>query len=158
MVSIVRTIQVLVKKRIIYTLIQAKRTRNINKKSEGEAVLTREALILFVQDYIADAEDRHKQNFNNIGNANIIPTIKNGLVLLAMRYLPKHVVTNVGSNKVQPKYIKSFCGLHQQCNAYTIELSRRMRACRSSYVDYFYPYYVFEFFSAASIPFKASAT
>ena len=55
--------------------------------------------------------------------------------------LPKHVVTNVGSSKLIPKYIGPFRVLHRQGNAYTIKLPRRMRTRPTFYVGRLRPYH-----------------
>ena len=50
-------------------------------------------------------------------------------------------MTNVGSNKLLPKFIDSFCVLRRQGNACTIELLRKVRTHPTFYVGRLRPYY-----------------
>ena len=50
------------------------------------------------------------------------------LVLISTVNLPRQIVTNVGSNKLLPKFIGPFRVLRRLGNAYTIELPRKMHA------------------------------
>lgn len=97
-------------------------------------------MVRFVQDSIAHTVDRQKRNADKNGRANILSFKVNDLVLLSTVNLPKHVVTNVGSNKLLPKYIGPFRVLRRQGNAYTIELPRRMRTHPTFYVGRLRPY------------------
>ena len=126
------------------THISAVRTgRTVNKnivKSADDFLLTREAVVRFIQDSIANAVDRQKRNADKNGRANVLSFKVNDLVVLSTVNLPKHVVTNVGSNKLLPKYIGPFRVLHRQGNAYTIELPRRMRTHPTFHVGRLRPY------------------
>ena len=61
--------------------------------------------------------------------------------VLSIVNLPKHVVTNVGSSKLLPKYIGPFRLLSRKGNVYTIELPRRMRSHPTFYVGLLCPYH-----------------
>ena len=87
-----------------------------------------------MQDSIANAVDRQKRNADGHGRANFLLFNVGDLVLLSTVNLPKHVVTNVGDSKLLPKYIEPFRVLHRKCNAYTIELPRRMSTHPTFYV------------------------
>uniref|UniRef100_M4BFF8 Tf2-1-like SH3-like domain-containing protein n=1 Tax=Hyaloperonospora arabidopsidis (strain Emoy2) TaxID=559515 RepID=M4BFF8_HYAAE len=61
--------------------------------------------------------------------------------LLSTANPPRHVLTNVGSSKLLPKYIGPFRALRRQGNAYTIEPPRRMRTHPTFYVGRLCPYF-----------------
>ena len=66
--------------------IYAGRTRRIGHKNTSSAerfLLSREAVILFVQDSIIYAVDRQKRNANKNGRANTLSFIEGNLVLLS---------------------------------------------------------------------------
>uniref|UniRef100_A0AAV1TG27 Tf2-1-like SH3-like domain-containing protein n=1 Tax=Peronospora matthiolae TaxID=2874970 RepID=A0AAV1TG27_9STRA len=87
---------------------------SVNKGESAEKfLLTREAVVRFVQDSIADAVDKQKRNAVD---------------------LLKHAVTNVGSSKLLPKCIGPFRLLCRTGNAYKIELPQRMRTHPTFYV------------------------
>ena len=123
-----------------------------------EFLLTRESVVRFVQDSIANAVDRQKRNADKHGRANDLSFKVNDLVLLSTVNLPKRVVTNVGSNKLLPKFIGPFRVLHRRGNAYTIELPRKMRTHPTFYVGRLRPYHQFAVSSAdeSDHPFQES--
>ena len=101
-------------------------------------------MVRFVQDSIAHAVDRQKRNADKNGRANVLSFIEGDLVLLSTANLPRHVVTNLGSSLLLPKYIGPFRVLHRQGNAYTIELLRMMRTHPTFYVGRLRPYCQYE--------------
>uniref|UniRef100_A0AAV1TC80 Tf2-1-like SH3-like domain-containing protein n=1 Tax=Peronospora matthiolae TaxID=2874970 RepID=A0AAV1TC80_9STRA len=111
----------------VLSAVHMKRTAVDKDGSAEEFLLTREAVVRFVQDSIADALDRQKRNADKHGRANVLSFDKGDLVLLSTINLPKHAVTNVVSSKLLPRYIVSFRVLRLMGNAYTIELPRKMR-------------------------------
>ena len=114
--------------------VPTKRTERHNNESAKNFLLTREAVVRFVQDSIANATDRQNQNAVKNGRANVLSFKINDLVLLYTVNLPKHAVTRVGSIKLLPKYIGPFRVFHCKGNAYTIELPRRMQTHPTFYV------------------------
>ena len=120
--------------------VRASRTDTNRDESVEEFLLTREAVVRFVQDSIANAVDRQKRNADKNGRANTLSFKINDLVLLSTVNLPRHAVTNVGSSKLLPRYIGPFRVLHRQGSAYTIELPRRMRTHPTFYVGRLRPY------------------
>uniref|UniRef100_A0AAV1URY1 Uncharacterized protein n=1 Tax=Peronospora matthiolae TaxID=2874970 RepID=A0AAV1URY1_9STRA len=110
-------------------------------ESADEFVLARETVVRYVQDIIAEAVDNQKQNADKNGRANTLLFSKGDLVLLSTVNVPKHVVTNLGSSKLLPKYIGQFRVLHRLGNAYTIELPRKMRTHPTFYVGRLKPYH-----------------
>ena len=80
-----------------------------NKGDEAEGfLLAREAVVRFVQDYIANVVDRHKWNADKHVRQNVLLLNVGDLVLLSTVNLPKHLVTNVGTSLLLPKYIGTF--------------------------------------------------
>uniref|UniRef100_A0AAV1VDZ1 Tf2-1-like SH3-like domain-containing protein n=1 Tax=Peronospora matthiolae TaxID=2874970 RepID=A0AAV1VDZ1_9STRA len=108
----------------VLSAVHTKSTAVDKDESAEEFLLTREAVVRFVQDSIADALDRQKRNADKHGRANVLSFDEGDLVLLSTVNLPKHAVTNVGSSKLLPKYIGPFRVLRRMGNAYMIELPR----------------------------------
>uniref|UniRef100_A0AAV1UVA3 Tf2-1-like SH3-like domain-containing protein n=1 Tax=Peronospora matthiolae TaxID=2874970 RepID=A0AAV1UVA3_9STRA len=128
----------------VLSAVHTKRTA-VDKDESAEAfLLTREAVVLFVQYSIVDALDRQKRNADKHGRANVLSFDEGDLILLYAVNPPKHAVTNVGSSKVLPKYIGPFRVLRRMDNAYTNELPRKMRAHPMFYVGRLRPYYQYE--------------
>uniref|UniRef100_A0AAV1VJP6 Tf2-1-like SH3-like domain-containing protein n=1 Tax=Peronospora matthiolae TaxID=2874970 RepID=A0AAV1VJP6_9STRA len=113
-------------------------------ESAEEFLLTLEAVVRFVQDSIADALDRQKINADKRGKANVLSFNEEDLAILSTVNLPKHAVTNVGSNKLLPRYIGPFRVLRCMGNAYTIDLLRKMHTHPTFYVGRLLPYYQYE--------------
>ena len=128
--------------------VRTGRTVSNKRESAETSLLEREAVVRFVQDSIAKAVDKQKQNADKHGRANVLLFNVGDLVLLSTVNLPKHVVTNVGTSKLLPKYIGPFRIIHRKGNAYTIELPRRMRTHPTFYVGRLRPYYQYEASSA----------
>ena len=73
-------------------------------------MLAREAVVRFVQDFIAHALDRQKRNADKNGRANVLSFKVNDLVLLSTINLPRHAVTCVGSsNNCRNKLVCFVC-------------------------------------------------
>ena len=117
-----------------------------DSESVDEFILARKMVVRFVQDSIAEEVDRQKKNADKNGRANVLSFNEGDLFLLSTVNLPRHIVTNVGSNKLQPKFIGPFCVLRCIGNAYTIELPRNMRTHPTFYVVRLRPYHKYEFF------------
>ena len=124
--------------------VRTRRTERQNNESAENFLLTREAVVRFVQDSIANAVDRQKRNADKNGRANVLSFNVNDLVLLSTVNLPGHAVTSVGSSKLLPKYIGPFRVLHRKGNAYTIELPRKMQTHPTFYVGRLRPYCQYE--------------
>ena len=93
-----------------------------------------------------------KRNADKNGRANVLLFNEDDLVLLSTVNLPRHVVTNVGSDKLLPKFIGPFRVLHRRGNAYTIELPRKMRTHPMFYVGRYRPYHEFGVCSGEEFP------
>uniref|UniRef100_A0AAV1VDL2 Uncharacterized protein n=1 Tax=Peronospora matthiolae TaxID=2874970 RepID=A0AAV1VDL2_9STRA len=102
----------------VLSAVHTKRTAVDKDESAEEFLLTREAVVRFVQDSIADALDSQKRNADNHGRAKFLSFEEEDLVLLSTVNLPKHAVTNVNSSKLLPKFIGPFRMLRQTGNAH----------------------------------------
>uniref|UniRef100_A0AAV1T1M5 Uncharacterized protein n=1 Tax=Peronospora matthiolae TaxID=2874970 RepID=A0AAV1T1M5_9STRA len=129
----------LTEEKIDVAAVRSQRTEA--NESSDEFILARETVVRFVQDSIAEAVDKHKQNADKNGRANTLLFNKGDLVLLSTVNLPKHVVTNLGSSLLLPKYIGPFRVLHRLGNAYTIELPRKMGTYPTFYIGRLKPYH-----------------
>uniref|UniRef100_A0AAV1V728 Tf2-1-like SH3-like domain-containing protein n=1 Tax=Peronospora matthiolae TaxID=2874970 RepID=A0AAV1V728_9STRA len=125
----------------VFSAVHTKRTAVDKDESAEEFLLTREAVVRFVRDSIADALDKQKRNADEHGRANVFTYIKGDLVLLTTVNLPKHAVENVGSSILLPNYIGPFLVLRRMGNAYTIELLCMMRTHPLFYVGRLRPNY-----------------
>ena len=105
-----------------------------------------------MQDSIAEAVDRQKKNADKNERANILSFNGGDLVLLSTVNLRQHIVTNVGSNKLLPKFIGPFRVLRRIGNAYTIKLPRKMRAHPTFYFGRLRPYHQYGTSSGEEIP------
>ena len=89
--------------------MRSKRTKVKDSESADEFILAREAVVRFVQDSIAEAVDRLKRKTQTrMEGQTFFYSMKVDLVLLSMVNLPRHIVTNMGSNKLLPKFIGPF--------------------------------------------------
>uniref|UniRef100_A0AAV1TXS6 Uncharacterized protein n=1 Tax=Peronospora matthiolae TaxID=2874970 RepID=A0AAV1TXS6_9STRA len=128
----------------VLSAVHTKSTTVDKDESAEEFLLTRKAVVRFVQDSIADALDRQKKNADKHGRANFLSFDIGDLVLLSTVNLPKRTVTNVCSSKLLPRYIGPFRVLRRMSNAYTIELPLKMRTHPTFYVGRLRPYYQYE--------------
>uniref|UniRef100_A0AAV1V6C9 Tf2-1-like SH3-like domain-containing protein n=1 Tax=Peronospora matthiolae TaxID=2874970 RepID=A0AAV1V6C9_9STRA len=128
----------------VLSAVHSKRTAVDKDESAEEFLLTREAVVRFVQDSIADAIYKQKRNADKHGKVNVLSFDKGDLVLLSTVNLPQHAVKEVDSSKLLPKYIGPFRVLRRMGNAYTIELPRRMRMHPIFYVGRLRLYYQYE--------------
>uniref|UniRef100_A0AAV1U3T8 Tf2-1-like SH3-like domain-containing protein n=1 Tax=Peronospora matthiolae TaxID=2874970 RepID=A0AAV1U3T8_9STRA len=128
----------------VLSAVHTKRTAVDRYKLATEFLLTREAVVRFVQDSIADALDKKKRNADKHGRASVFSFNEGDLVLLSAVNPPKHAVANVSSSKTLPKCIGPFRVLRRMGNAYTIELPRKMRTHPTFYFGHLRPYYQYE--------------
>ena len=92
-----------------------------------------------MQEFISHAVDPQKRKADKNERANVLVFIEGDIVVLSTVNLPRHVVIKVGSSKLLPKYIGLFRVLRRQRNAYTIELSRRIRTHPTFFVGRLLP-------------------
>lgn len=122
---------------------RSQRTDAIHESAD-DFLLTRQAVVRFVQDSIAHAVDRQKQQADKSGRGNTLSFNVGDLVLLSTTTLPEHAVTNLGSKKLLPRYVGPFRVLRKLGNAYTLEIPRRMRTHPTFYVGRLRPYHQYE--------------
>ena len=82
-------------------------------KLADKFILARETVVHFVQESIADAVDRQKRNADKNGRANVLLFDESDLFLLSAVNIVRHMVTNVGSNLLLPRFIGRFRVLHR---------------------------------------------
>ncbi|KAF1328883.1 Pol protein, partial [Globisporangium splendens] len=71
-------------------------------------VVRRQAVVRFVRDAIAKAQDLQKEQADKSGRKNKQVYKINDLVLLSTANLPEHAVSNLGSSKLLPRFIGPF--------------------------------------------------
>uniref|UniRef100_A0AAV1VKZ8 Chromo domain-containing protein n=1 Tax=Peronospora matthiolae TaxID=2874970 RepID=A0AAV1VKZ8_9STRA len=128
----------------VLSAVHTKRTAVDKDELAEEYLLTREAVVRFVQDSFADAIDKLKRIADKHGIASVLSFDEGDLVLLSTGSLPKHAVTNVCSSKLLSKYIGPFLVLRRMGKANTIELPLSMRTHTTFYVERLRPYYQHE--------------
>ncbi|KAG2790122.1 hypothetical protein Pcac1_g1428 [Phytophthora cactorum] len=103
-------------------------------------VQRRQAVIRFVPDAIAASVDRQKLSDDNVGRGNTNEFEKGSLVLLTTQNLPRHVVSDFGESKLDPRFIGPFTVLERHGNAYTLDMPSSMRLHPTIYVGRLKPY------------------
>ncbi|KAF1324320.1 reverse transcriptase, partial [Globisporangium splendens] len=71
-------------------------------------IVRRQAVVRFVRDAIAKAQDLQKEQADKSGRKNKQVYKINDLVLLSTANLPEHAVSNLGSSKLLPRFIGPF--------------------------------------------------
>uniref|UniRef100_A0AAV1SYG1 Tf2-1-like SH3-like domain-containing protein n=1 Tax=Peronospora matthiolae TaxID=2874970 RepID=A0AAV1SYG1_9STRA len=131
----------------ILSVLHTERTAVDKDESAEEFLLTREAVVRFIQESIVNVIDNQKRNADKHGRATVLSFDEGDLVLLSTVNLPKHAVTNVGSSKLLPKYIGLFRVLRRMGNAYTIEMPCKIHTHPTFCVGRLRPYYQYELVS-----------
>uniref|UniRef100_A0AAV1UKE1 Tf2-1-like SH3-like domain-containing protein n=1 Tax=Peronospora matthiolae TaxID=2874970 RepID=A0AAV1UKE1_9STRA len=126
----------------VLSAVHTKSTAVDKDELAKEFLLTREAVVRFVQDSLVDALDRKERNADKHGN--VFSSNEGDLGSMSTVNLPKHAVTDVGSSKLLSRYIGPFRVLRRMGDAYTIELPRKMRTHSTFIVGRLRPYYQYE--------------
>lgn len=100
----------------------------------------RQAIVRFVRDAIAQAQDQQKEQADKHGRRNMFKFKVGDLVLLNATDLPEHAVSNLGSRKLLPRFIGPFKILKCNGDAYTIDIPTSMRLHPTFYVGRLKPY------------------
>jgi hypothetical protein len=114
--------------------------KDINKMSSRERnhidqfILTRQMILRFVRDSIAEAVDRQKEQADKHGRKNKEQFKINDHVLLSTANLPKHALSNTQSTKLQHRFIGPFKILKRHGDAYTLDIPKKMRLHPTFYV------------------------
>jgi hypothetical protein len=103
-------------------------------------IVRRQAIVRFVRDAIAKAQDLQKEQADKSGRKNKQVYKINDLVLLSTANLPEHAVSNLGSSKLLPRYIGPFRVVKCNGDAYTLDIPKRMRLHPTFYVGRLKPY------------------
>ncbi|KAF1314301.1 Pol protein, partial [Globisporangium splendens] len=103
-------------------------------------VVRRQAVVRFVRDAIAKAQDLQKEQADKSGRKNKQVYKINDLVLLSTANLPEHAVSNLGSSKLLPRFIGPFKVVKCNGDAYTLDIPTRMRLHPTFYVGRLKPY------------------
>ena len=88
--------------------MRTKSTERHNIESVENFLLTREAVVCFVQGSIVCVVDLQKRNAGKNGRSNLLSFKVNDLVVMSTVNILKHAVTNIGSCKLLPKQIGPF--------------------------------------------------
>jgi hypothetical protein len=107
---------------------------SLTKKSVNDFLDQRQAVLRYVRDAIALSVDKQKENADRNGRKNNETFKRNELVLLSTSNLPKHAISNVGSNKLLPRFIGPFRIVHRKGDAYTLDIPSKMRLHPTFYV------------------------
>jgi transposase InsO family protein len=100
----------------------------------AEFLIRREAVVRFVRDAIASAVDKQKQMADKRGRKNLKEFKEGSLVMLSVNGLPAHSITNLGSNKLLPRFIGPFKVLRRLGEAYTLDIPSVMKLHPTFYV------------------------
>ena len=106
----------------------------IKAQDAFDFVLHRQTVIRFVRDALANAVDIQKANADAKGRKNLEKFSVDELVLLSTDNLKDHVVSNLGSHKLLPKYIGPYKVVKCNGHAYTLNMPTSMRLHPTFYV------------------------
>jgi transposase InsO family protein len=116
-------------------IVSAISENNISVLPNSERfIVQREAVLRFVRDAICQAVDKQKENADKKGRRNLNEFKVGSLVLLNTSGLPAHSVSNLGSNKLLPRFIGPFKVLKRIAEAYTLDIPSKMKLHPTFYV------------------------
>ena len=87
----------------------------------------RQSVARFVRDALASAVDKQKASANQRGRKTLKKFIMGESVLLSTTGTQEASVTNLGANKLSPRYIGPFKVVKVMGNAYTLDIPTAMR-------------------------------
>ncbi|KAE8999235.1 hypothetical protein PR002_g18514 [Phytophthora rubi] len=112
----------------------------IDSAAVSEFLLHRQAVTRFVRDALQVAVDRQKANADRRGRKNIAFFRRGERVLLPTEGIQGTAVTNLGANKLAPRFIGPFKILKVIGDAYTLDIPTAMRLHPTFYVGRLKPY------------------
>ncbi|KAE9281308.1 hypothetical protein PR003_g27714 [Phytophthora rubi] len=112
----------------------------IDSASVSEFLLHRQAVTQFVRDALQAAVDRQKANADRRGRKNMSSFRRGERVLLSTDGIQGTAVTNLGANKLAPRFIGPFKVLKVIGDAYTLDIPTAMRLHPTFYVGRLKPY------------------
>ncbi|KAE9338451.1 hypothetical protein PF008_g12064 [Phytophthora fragariae] len=112
----------------------------IDSAAVSEFLLYRQAVTRFVRDALQVAVDRQKANEHRRGRKNMSSFRRGERVLLSTEGIQGTAVTNLGANKLAPRFIGPFKILKVIGDAYTLDIPTAMRLHPTFYVGRLKPY------------------
>ncbi|KAE8962357.1 hypothetical protein PR002_g29620 [Phytophthora rubi] len=112
----------------------------IDSAAVSEFLLHRQAVTRFVRDALQVAVDRQKANADRRGRKNTSSFRRGERVLLSTEGIQGTAVTNLGANKLAPRFIGPFKILKVIGDAYTLDIPTAMRLHPTFYVGRLKPY------------------
>jgi len=108
--------------------------------SVHDSIMQRAAIIRYVRDVLARSVDRQKHQADKSGRNRTDTYAVGSQVLLSTANLAPQSVSNLGSNKLIPRFIGPFKVIHRQGDAYTLDLPSVMKVHPTFYVGRLKPY------------------
>ncbi|KAE8981775.1 hypothetical protein PR001_g23908 [Phytophthora rubi] len=112
----------------------------IDSAAVSEFLLHRQAVTRFVRDALQVAVDRQKANADRRDRKNMSSFRRGERVLLSTEGIQGTAVTNLGANKLAPRFIGPFKILKVIGDAYTLDIPTAMRLHPTFYVGRLKPY------------------
>ena len=112
----------------------------------------RQAVVRFVRDAIANAVDLQKERADRYGRKNDNEYEVGDMVLLSTKNLSSEATSNLGANKLLPRYIGPLKVVERHGSAYTLDIPRRMQLHPTFYVGRLKPYRRHHLDAVASSP------
>ncbi|KAE8965580.1 hypothetical protein PF011_g28234 [Phytophthora fragariae] len=112
----------------------------IDSATVSEFLLHRQAVTRFVRDALQVDVDRQKANADRRGRKNMSSFRRGERVLLSTEGIQGTAVTNLGANKLAPRFIGPFKILKFTGDAYTLDIPAAMRLHPTFYVGRLKPY------------------
>ncbi|KAE8881599.1 hypothetical protein PF003_g34334 [Phytophthora fragariae] len=112
----------------------------IDSAAVSDFLLHRQAVTRFVRDALQVAVDRQKANADRRGRKNTSSFRRGERVLLSTEGIQGTAVTNLGANKLAPRFIGPFKMLKVIRDAYTLDIPTAMRLHPTFYVGRLKPY------------------
>lgn len=112
----------------------------IDSAAVSDFLLHRQAVTRFVRDALQAAVDKQKENADRRGRKNMSSFRRGERVLLSTEGIQGTAVTNLGANKLAPRFIGPFKILKVIGDAYTLDIPTAMRLHPTFYVGRLKPY------------------
>ncbi|GMF46708.1 unnamed protein product [Phytophthora fragariaefolia] len=112
----------------------------IDSATVSELLLHRQAVTRFVRDALQAAADQQKANADQRGRKNTLSFQRGDRVPLSTDGIQGSAVTNLGANKLAPRFIGPFKILKVIGDAYTLDIPTSMRLHPTFYVGRLKPY------------------
>ncbi|GMF59991.1 unnamed protein product [Phytophthora fragariaefolia] len=106
----------------------------------SELLLHRQAVTRFVREALRATADQQKANADRWGRKNMLSFRRGDRVLLSTDDIQGSAETNLGANKLVPRFIGPFKILKVICDAYTLDIPTSMRLHPTFYVGRLKPY------------------